>query len=137
MIEQRLLRACRQQLLCPSVRLRHLAQEASRVPNDVFRALSQRRDAQMDDVDAKEQVLAKRSLLHQFFEVAMRRADETAIHGNALLAANGGPTKDYIPHHAFFQYRQSTLNAAYTRPSSVAETILGGEFGPLRIVAAI
>jgi phospholipase C len=51
--------------------------------------------------------------------------------------ANGGPTKHYIPHHAFFQYWQSTLNAAYTRPSSVAETILAGEFGPLRIVAAI
>jgi phospholipase C len=35
-------------------------------------------------------------------------------------AANGGPTKDYIPHHAFFQYHASTSNPQHTRPSSVA-----------------
>jgi len=35
-------------------------------------------------------------------------------------ASNGGPTKDYIPHHAFFQYHASTANPAHTRPSSVA-----------------
>ena len=28
-------------------------------------------------------------------------------------------TKDYIPHHAFFQYFQSTANPAHTRPSSL------------------
>jgi len=31
--------------------------------------------------------------------------------------SNSGPTADYIPHHAFFQYWASTLNAAHTRPS--------------------
>jgi phospholipase C len=31
--------------------------------------------------------------------------------------ANNGPTADYIPHHAFFQYWASTLNAQHTRPS--------------------
>jgi phospholipase C len=31
-----------------------------------------------------------------------------------------GLTADYIPHHAFFQYWASTLNANHTRPSSVA-----------------
>jgi phospholipase C len=36
-------------------------------------------------------------------------------------AANGGPTKDYIPHHAFFQYYQSTVNPLHTRPSSISE----------------
>ena len=36
-------------------------------------------------------------------------------------AANGGPTRDYIPHHAFFQYWASTLNAQHTRPASIAE----------------
>jgi len=41
--------------------------------------------------------------------------------------ANGGPTKDYIPHHAFFQYWPSTLNGAHTRPTSVAEI---GSDGP-------
>jgi phospholipase C len=35
-------------------------------------------------------------------------------------ASNGGPTKDYIPHHAFFQYHASTANPAHTRPRSVA-----------------
>jgi phospholipase C len=33
--------------------------------------------------------------------------------------ANGGPTADYIPHHAFFQYYQSTSNPAHTRPNFV------------------
>jgi phospholipase C len=33
--------------------------------------------------------------------------------------ANGGPTKDYIPHHAFFQYWASTANLTHQRPSSV------------------
>jgi phospholipase C len=31
-----------------------------------------------------------------------------------------GTTGDYIPHHAFFQYWASTLNANHTRPTSVA-----------------
>ena len=34
--------------------------------------------------------------------------------------ANGGPTADYIPHHAFFQYFASTQNKAHTRPTSTA-----------------
>jgi phospholipase C len=42
-------------------------------------------------------------------------------------ASNGGPTKDYIPHHAFFQYYQSTVNPSHTRPASVAEI---GHNGP-------
>jgi len=33
--------------------------------------------------------------------------------------ANGGPTTDYIPHHAFFQYWPSTANPTHNRPSSV------------------
>ncbi len=36
-------------------------------------------------------------------------------------AANGGPTKDYIPHHAWFQYYASTANLAHTRPASISE----------------
>jgi len=34
--------------------------------------------------------------------------------------ANGGPTKDYIPHHAFFQYHASTANPTHKRPNSLA-----------------
>jgi phospholipase C len=33
--------------------------------------------------------------------------------------ANGGPTNDYIPHHAFFQYFSSTANPNHTRPKSL------------------
>ena len=32
--------------------------------------------------------------------------------------ASGGPTTDYIPHHAFFQYFASTANPQHTRASS-------------------
>jgi phospholipase C len=31
--------------------------------------------------------------------------------------ANGGPTADYIPHHAFFQYWPSTANPTHARPT--------------------
>jgi phospholipase C len=31
--------------------------------------------------------------------------------------ANGGPTTDYIPHHAFFQYWASTENPTHARPN--------------------
>ena len=31
--------------------------------------------------------------------------------------SNNGPTKDYIPHHAFFQYWASTANPNHTRPT--------------------
>ena len=41
--------------------------------------------------------------------------------------ANAGPTADYIPHHAFFQYFTSTLNAKHVRPASVSEI---GNAGP-------
>ena len=35
--------------------------------------------------------------------------------------ANGGPTADYIPHHAFFQYFASTANPTHVRPASDSE----------------
>ena len=38
-----------------------------------------------------------------------------------------GTSADYIPHHAFFQYYASTLNANHTRPKSLAEI---GHDGP-------
>jgi phospholipase C len=31
--------------------------------------------------------------------------------------ANGGPAKDYVPHHAFFQYWVSTANPTHQRPN--------------------
>ena len=41
--------------------------------------------------------------------------------------ANGGPTKDYIPHHGFFQYWASTANNLHARPASIDEI---GHTGP-------
>src|SRR5579864_4507962 len=38
-----------------------------------------------------------------------------------------GPTKDYIPHHSFFNYHKSTATYAHTRPASPAEI---GHAGP-------
>ncbi len=38
-----------------------------------------------------------------------------------------GPTKDYIPHHSFFNYWTSTANLAHTPPASLAEI---GNAGP-------
>jgi len=39
----------------------------------------------------------------------------------------GGPTADYIPHHAFFQYWASTANPTHARPKNVNEI---GNAGP-------
>ena len=42
----------------------------------------------------------------------------TGCHRSSPAApSNGGPTADYIPHHAFFQYHASTANPMHTRPS--------------------
>jgi phospholipase C len=63
------------------------------------------------------------------FDLTITNADSSTgcNRQSPASAANGGPTKDYIPHHAFFQYWASTLNAAHTRPNSVAEI---GHNGP-------
>ena len=42
-------------------------------------------------------------------------------------AGLAGTTADYIPHHAFFQYHQSTSNLSHTRPASLSEI---GHDGP-------
>ena len=57
------------------------------------------------------------------FDLTLRNADSSTgcDRQSPATAANGGPTRDYIPHHAFFQYWASTLNAQHTRPASVAE----------------
>jgi len=41
-------------------------------------------------------------------------------------AVNGVFTKDYIPHHSFFNYWTSTSNSSHTRPASLAEIGHGG-----------
>ena len=65
------------------------------------------------------------------FDLTRRNPDGTAgcARQSPATAANNGPTADYIPHHAFFQYWASTLNANHTRPASIAEI---GHDGPAR-----
>jgi phospholipase C len=46
---------------------------------------------------------------------------------NRTSTGLAGPTKDYIPHHSFFNYWTSTSNPAHTRPASLAEI---GNAGP-------
>jgi len=56
------------------------------------------------------------------FDLTIKNTNGTTgcSRSSPATAANGGPTKDYIPHHAFFQYHASTANPQHTRPSSVA-----------------
>jgi phospholipase C len=63
------------------------------------------------------------------FDLGLTNADSSTgcNRQSPATAANNGPTKDYIPHHAFFQYWQSTMNADHTRPASLAEI---GHDGP-------
>ncbi|HSQ81922.1 MAG TPA: alkaline phosphatase family protein [Casimicrobiaceae bacterium] len=57
------------------------------------------------------------------FDLTSTNADSSSgcERQSPATAANGGPNRDYIPHHASFQYWASTLNAQHTRPASVAE----------------
>jgi phospholipase C len=56
------------------------------------------------------------------FDLTIRNADGSIGCNRTSLASasNNGPTKDYIPHHAFFQYYASTANPQHLRPSSMA-----------------
>jgi len=46
---------------------------------------------------------------------------------NRSSSGLAGTTKDYIPHHAWFQYYASTANPSHTRPASITEI---GQNGP-------
>src|ERR1044071_4691617 len=46
---------------------------------DVLAALAQRRDRDREDVDAEEEVFAELTALHRFFDVAVRRANDTHV----------------------------------------------------------
>ena len=65
------------------------------------------------------------------FDLTMKNADGSTgcARQSPATPANGGPTADYIPHHAFFQYWASTANGAHTRPASTAEI---GHDGPAK-----
>jgi len=56
------------------------------------------------------------------FDLTVTNANGTSgcKRSSPATAANGGPTTDYIPHHAFFQYFASTANPTHVRPQSLA-----------------
>jgi len=57
------------------------------------------------------------------FNLSLVNADgSTGCNRDTTSTYTGENTKDYIPHHAFFQYYPSTANPAHTRPTS-ARTI--------------
>src|SRR5882762_7651904 len=45
----------------------------------------------------------------------------TGCSRSSANAVDGVATKDYIPHHSFFNYHSSTSNPSHTRPASIAE----------------
>src|SRR6266849_1655007 len=45
----------------------------------------------------------------------------TGCSRSSTNAVDGVATKDYIPHHSFFNYHTSTSNPSHTRPASIAE----------------
>jgi phospholipase C len=63
------------------------------------------------------------------FDLTVHNANATTgcKRSSPATPANGGPTADYIPHHAFFQYFASTANPTHVRPASVSEI---GNAGP-------
>jgi len=57
------------------------------------------------------------------FDLSITNANGTTgcTRSSPATPANGGPTADYIPHHAFFQYYAKWLNATHVRPKSLSE----------------
>jgi phospholipase C len=60
------------------------------------------------------------------FDPTIRNSNGTTGCGRSSTGL-AGTTKDYIPHHAWFQYYASTANPNHTRPASVGEI---GHNGP-------
>ena len=65
------------------------------------------------------------------FDLTVTNANGTSgcRRSSPATAANGGPTADYIPHHAFFQYFASTANPAHERPKSLDSIGTGDDGG--------
>lgn len=65
------------------------------------------------------------------FDLTVTNANGTSgcRRSSPATAANGGPTADYIPHHAFFQYFASTANPTHERPKSLDSIGTGDDGG--------
>jgi phospholipase C len=57
------------------------------------------------------------------FDLTIKNANGTTgcARSSPASLANGGPAADYIAHHAFFQYFDSTSNPKHTRPAGISE----------------
>ncbi len=55
------------------------------------------------------------------FDLTVVNPNGTTGCSRSSKAINGVATKDYIPHHSFFNYHTSTSNPAHPRPASIAE----------------
>ena len=64
------------------------AEEVVREHEDVAAALAQRRQLDVDDVEAVVEVLAEAALLHLGGEVAVRRGDDAHVDRDGLVAAD-------------------------------------------------
>ena len=62
--------------------------EILRQLDDVGRALAQRRDLQVDDVEAEQQILAEFALAHGVGEIAVGRGDDADVDRHRLAAAD-------------------------------------------------
>ena len=55
------------------------------------------------------------------FDITAHNSNGTTGCLRSSTSVYTGTTADYVPHHAFFQYWQSTANPSHTRPSSIYE----------------
>ncbi len=74
--------------LFPRVLRGHLPCEMPDQRREILRPLAQRRKRQRKDIHAVKQIAAERILLHQLFEIAVRRHQHAHVHANGLVSAH-------------------------------------------------
>src|SRR5882724_5833360 len=79
MAEERLARVLRQTRRRPAERLADLLQEGPAEREDVDRSFAQRRNADVEDLEPIEEVLAKVAAVDRFAQVAVRRGDDADV----------------------------------------------------------
>src|SRR5205814_4007144 len=68
-----------------------LAEVTQKTPNEnrnIFFSFPKRRHMNADDIQAKKQVIAEFSFLHQFLEILVSRGNDSYIGAQRLIAAN-------------------------------------------------
>src|SRR5579859_947449 len=88
MADQHAARRIAQRALRQTVQLGIFLDEVPGQRLDVERTLAQGRQAQIDDVEAEEQILAERALAHFVLEIAVGGGDDAHIHLHRRIAAD-------------------------------------------------